>query len=351
MKKLIAQEYKRFVRYMEIFIILVLVAVLYNFISPSSEHKTFYLSGSTPKKIAESMEKYGYTVTFMDQLFMQYGGLPKEGWYHIGKEGKNRFSFFSALHRQQAARMKVVVYAGETSKELTKRLANDMKLKEEDLLKEYEKRSTFKEADIFAQNYSVARKADAFAVMQYLFDISRQELSVFENTYFSKKPAHSTMGILLTIASIIQKESNSVKEMPLISSVIYNRLEKKMKLQMDCTLNYGDYSHVIVTPERIKNDNSYFNTYKYKGLPPYPMGTVTMEALQAAMMPKKSDYLFFMLTPGGEHNFTATYEEHLKNIRAFRAYLKKRKAQKEAESNATVKQEDNRTASKESEEA
>ena len=62
-----------------------------------------------------------------------------------------------------------------------------------------------------------------------------------------------------------------------------------------------------------------------------------MAALRAAMMPAQSNYLFFMLTPSGEHSFAATYEAHLKNIRAFREYQKKRKAQQEAESNSTVK--------------
>jgi len=118
-----------------------------------------------------------------------------------------------------------------------------------------------------------------------------------------------------------------------------------VRKKMDSTLNYGKYSHVIVTPERIKTDNTYFNTYRYKGLPPYPLGTVTMAALDAAMMPAKSGYLFFMLTPSGEHNFSVTYEEHLKNIKVFREYQRKQKAQKakEAESNATKKIDTNST--------
>ena len=336
MKELIAQEYKRIARYVEVFIVIVLAAFLYNTYFPTLPHKTFYLSGKNSKSTAEELEKYGCSVTFIDQIFMHMGKVPKKGWYHVVKEKQSRFSFFSSLYRQKAKPMKVVVYAGETSDELCKRLANDMKLDKANLLEEYNRRSKFKEADIFAQRYILARSADEFSVMQYLFDRSDTMLSAFIKEYFSKEPAQSTLKMLLTIASIIQKESNSVKEMPLISSVIYNRLEKKMKLQMDCTLNYGCYSHVIVTPERIKSDLTYFNTYKYKGLPPYPLGTVTIEALEAAMMPQKSNYLFFMLTPSGEHNFSVTYKEHLENIKRFRAYQKKRKALKEAENNATV---------------
>ncbi|WP_294957705.1 endolytic transglycosylase MltG [Sulfurovum sp.] len=343
MKELFTQEYKRIVRYIEILIVIVVIAAIYNFISPASEHKTFYLSGSSSKEIAHELEKYGYTVTFIDQIFMHLGTLPKEGWYHVKDTKKSRYDFFSSLHEKNADVMQVVVYAGETAKELCHRLANDMKLDEKNLFEEYETRSRFKEADIFAQSYSIARNADAFAAMQYLFDLSNNELAAFEKEYFTQKPKLSTMRILLTIASIIQKESNSVKEMPLISSVIYNRLDKKMKLQMDCTLNYGKYSHVIVTPERIRTDHTYFNTYRHKGLPPQPLGTVTIDALRAAMMPSESKYLFFMLTPGGSHNFAVTYEEHLKNIRAFREYLRKKKALKERKTNQTVCVETNAT--------
>jgi len=192
-------------------------------------------------------------------------------------------------------------------------------------LEKYKTLTRFQEGDIFAKRYSIARKANEETTIQYLFDLSRKELSNFEQKNFSQKPDTSTLNVLLTIASIIQKESNSAEEMPLISSVIHNRLDKGMKLQMDSTLNYGKHSHVIVTPERIKSDTSYYNTYKHKGLPPYPLGTVTREALNAAMSPQKSDYLFFMLNKKGGHDFSATYDKHLENLRAFRVYQKEKK--------------------------
>ncbi len=117
--------------------------------------------------------------------------------------------------------------------------------------------------------------------------------------------------------------------MPLISSVIYNRLEKNMRLQMDSTLNYGPYSHTVVTHERIKTDNSHYNTYKHKGLPKSPLGTVSLDAFHAANNPIESDDLFFMLSAEGGHHFTATYEEHLENIRAFRNHQKRKAEEKE----------------------
>ena len=119
----------------------------------------------------------------------------------------------------------------------------------------------------------------------------------------------------LTIASIIQKESANKKEMPLVSSVIYNRLKKGMRLQMDGTLNYGKFSHIKVTPQRIKEDNSKYNTYKNRGLPPYPVSSISNEAIFAAIFPKKTSYLYFVRSSKGVHVFSKTYKEHLRNIK------------------------------------
>ena len=119
----------------------------------------------------------------------------------------------------------------------------------------------------------------------------------------------------IIIASIIQKEAANVEEMPLVSSVIYNRLKKDMKLQMDGTLNYGQYSHVKITPQRIREDTSSYNTYMYKGLPPNPICSVSKEAIFAAIFPKATNYLYFVKNKNGTHTFSQNYETHLENIK------------------------------------
>jgi UPF0755 protein len=337
MKKILSEKYRHFVLYFEIFMLLLLVPLIYNLIPVNEGNKTFYIPSSNIDQVVKTLKSNGYEVTWMDKLMLRLRKTPSEGWYSVEPSEHGRFLFFQHLYKQKTNElMDVVVYAGETKNELTARLANDMKLDQEKLLSIYKMLAHFEEADILAQRYTIARKADENATMQYIFLDSKRKLVKFTKEYFNEIPDVMELKIIHIIASIIQKESNSIHEMPLISSVIYNRLEKNMRLQMDSTLNYGPYAHTIVTPERIKNEESDYNTYKHKGLPPHPLSTVTLDALKAAVKPAESDYIFFMLNEKGTHNFTATYDKHLENIRAFRKYQKERKKEKAVDYKASL---------------
>jgi UPF0755 protein len=332
MKKILSNKYRHFVLYFEIFMLLLLIPLTYNLVPVNEGTKTFYIPSSKIDDVVKTLKSNGYEVTWMDKLMLRLRRTPDEGWYSVEPNEHGRFLFFQHLYKQKTNElMDVFIYAGETKDELTARLANDMKLDQKKLLDTYKALAHFEEADILAQRYTIARKADENATMQYIFSDSRRKLEEFSKEYFKQTPDLMELKIVHIIASIIQKESNSVKEMPLISSVIYNRLEKDMRLQMDGTLNYGEYAHTIVTAERIKSDESDYNTYKHKGLPPHPLSTVTLNALKASLKPADSNYLFFMLNKKGTHNFTATYDKHLENIRAFRTYQKERKEKEEKE--------------------
>jgi UPF0755 protein len=119
---------------------------------------------------------------------------------------------------------------------------------------------------------------------------------------------------VLTLASIVQRETGSKEEMPIVAGVYLNRLKKGMKLQADPTFIYAailanDYDGNPNTPRHRERDSPY-NTYKYTGLPPGPIGNPTRDAILATLYPKKTDYLFFVATGYGGHNFSRTYDEH-----------------------------------------
>ncbi len=103
--------------------------------------------------------------------------------------------------------------------------------------------------------------------------------------------------------------------MPLVASVIYNRLSKGMPLQMDGTLKYGEFSKRNITPTIIKEDESSYNTYKFKGLPEHPICNISLNALLSAIKPKNTDFLYFVRDKTTTtHIFSKTYKEHLDNI-------------------------------------
>ena len=116
----------------------------------------------------------------------------------------------------------------------------------------------------------------------------------------------------VTLASIIEKEG---LEKRMIAGVFINRLRKGMKLQSDPTVIYalGDNFDGNIKRKDLRIDSPY-NTYRYKGLPPTPISTVSEESLSAALNPSKNDYLYFVSMGNGFHKFSKTLSEHNKAV-------------------------------------
>jgi len=126
----------------------------------------------------------------------------------------------------------------------------------------------------------------------------------------------------VTLASIIEKETGIVEEMPLISSVFHNRLKRKIPLQTDPTVIYGIKNfNGNLTRKDLKTPTPY-NTYIIRGLPPGPIASPGLAALKAAVTPAQTKYLYFVATGDGGHRFSKTLKEH--NI-AVREYLAQRR--------------------------
>jgi UPF0755 protein len=123
-------------------------------------------------------------------------------------------------------------------------------------------------------------------------------------------------GIIL--ASIIQKETYKLDEYPLIASVFYNRLKKRMRLQSDPTVIYGmeNYQGNIQKKDLLNKSNVY-NTYKHSGLPPTPICNPSKHALDAVINPRQTNYLYFVADKKGGHIFSTNYQDHRKNIRKY----------------------------------
>ena len=127
------------------------------------------------------------------------------------------------------------------------------------------------------------------------------------------------------MASIVEKETAVAEERPLVASVYYNRLGKKIALDADPSIIYGEllagkYSGALHHDD--VSFNSPYNTYKHAGLPPGPIGNPGKSALEAAMHPAQSDYYYFVADAQGHHRFARTMEEHNKNVAAYRRAMR-----------------------------
>ena len=126
---------------------------------------------------------------------------------------------------------------------------------------------------------------------------------------------------LLKLASIVQREARGKEDMPLVAGILWNRLLKEMRLEVDCTLQYirGDKGKGFWAPINVedKKIDSPYNTYKYGGLPPHPISNPGINAIEAILYPEKTDCMFYIHDSKGIIHCALTYDEHLKNIKKY----------------------------------
>ena len=139
--------------------------------------------------------------------------------------------------------------------------------------------------------------------------------------YLIPNPNESPVAPTVIMASIVEKETAVAEERPLVASVYYNRLEKKIALDADPSIIYAELLAGTYTGALHHDDmrfDSPYNTYTHAGLPPGPIGNPGKSALEAAMHPAQSDYYYFVADAAGHHRFARTMEEHNKNVDAYR---------------------------------
>jgi UPF0755 protein len=191
------------------------------------------------------------------------------------------------------------------------------KCRDRDLLARLGVQETTVEGYLYPATYNLTRGGSVDQLISQMvaqFDRRFAELSAQkgEDTGLSR---HATV----TLASLIEKEAVSSEEKPLISSVFHNRLKLGMPLQSDPTAVYGVRAFAGKISRADIDRHSPYNTYLIQGLPPGPIGNPGSEALEAALHPAATNYLYFVARQDGTHQFSRTLEEH---NRAVYRYLK-----------------------------
>lgn len=183
------------------------------------------------------------------------------------------------------------------------------------------------EGYLFPETYALPRGTPASRLIGMMVE---RFLAVYdEELRASAKQQGLTTREVVTLASLVEKETGQPSERPLVAAVYRNRLKIGMGLQADPTVVYalrraGRYDGNIRRQD-LALDSPY-NTYRYPGLPPGPIAAPGEASLRAALMPADANYLYFVSRNDGSHAFARTLTEHNRNVREFQILYFRRQA-------------------------
>jgi len=175
------------------------------------------------------------------------------------------------------------------------------------------------EGYLFPDTYSFPRGMTAEAVTNTMLAQFRQVLAT--RIPAELRPAPEELHEVVTLASLVEKETSSAEERPLIAGVFRKRIQKRIPLQCDPTVIYAArLAGRPIGPIR-QSDlrfNSPYNTYRFAGLPPGPIASPGEASLRAALQPEATPYLYFVSNNHGGHIFARTLAEHQRNVSRYR---------------------------------
>ena len=193
------------------------------------------------------------------------------------------------------------------------------------------------EGYLFPETYSLPRQIPAARLVDLMVD---RFLAVYDDKMRARASAGGlTTRQALTLASLIEKETGTPEERPLVAAVYRNRMKIGMPMQADPTVVYAlSKAHRYdgnIRREDLSLDSPY-NTYRYPGLPPGPIAAPGKASLEAALMPADVPYLYFVSRNDGSHVFARTLEEHNANVRKFQiAFFRQQRQAKAASARPT----------------
>lgn len=219
--------------------------------------------------------------------------------------------------------VKTVIPEGYTIKQIAETLENsgicsssdfyaalDPSLYDYRFLKNLPERSNKLEGYLFPATYEFAPQTSAREVVNTMlksFD------DFFTDEYYKRaEEVNITVDEAVTMASVVERETNSDGERAKVAGVFYNRLNSDMNLESCATVQYALGTNKPVLSVADTQTDSPYNTYIHSGLPIGPICSPGAECIKAALYPKKTDALYFLLGTDGRHIFSKTYEEHKK---------------------------------------
>lgn len=172
------------------------------------------------------------------------------------------------------------------------------------------------EGYLFPETYHFSKFTPESKIVRKMVDTFKEQISKTQILQSAKESSLSWHEII-TLASLIEKETGLDSERKMISSVFHNRLRKNMRLQTDPTVIYAIEKFDGNIRKRDLKIDSPYNTYRYKGLPPGPIASPGIKSIVAAMSPIESVNLYFVSRQNGSHHFSSTLTEHNQAVQKY----------------------------------
>jgi UPF0755 protein len=286
--------------------------------------------GTTTKQLANALQNKG--VIRSRYAFLIWRALHPKATLQAGEylfdKPLTPGEVFEKIRRGQIYFEELVVPEGSNMYDISALLKTLHYIKPEDFLKAAAHPQLIRDLDpaaptlegyLFPSTYQVTRKTTAVELCRLMTgEFRRQWRGIAEGR--SGTDIHR----VVTMASMIEKETAIPDERPLIAAVFENRLRQNMPLQCDPTVVYASlrqnrYRGTIYKSDLASADP--YNTYTHTGMPPGPISNPGLASLKAALDPAKADYLYFVARPGssGHHTFSSTLQEHDLAVKAYRA--------------------------------
>jgi UPF0755 protein len=304
---------------------------------PETETFVTLTPGSSTARMGEALEAAGIVRSryAFDLVRAWKRGTLKAGEYRFDHAAPVT-EVYSRIARGDVYTISVTIPEGANMFDIAARLGQvglaggqgfvDAAQNERGLVADLDPRAKNLEGYLFPDTYHIARKASA---AQIAATMVRRFRAIAGQLGLTQVGLRGNLHDVVTMASLVERETAVDGERPLVASVFDNRLAKRMPLMTDPSLIYGlelegRWRGTIFASD-LKRDTAY-NTYLHAGLPPGPIANPGMKSLRAAMAPAKTDYLYFVAAganPQGQSIFSRTLEDQSKAVAGYRHAVKK----------------------------
>lgn len=173
----------------------------------------------------------------------------------------------------------------------------------------------FLEGYLFPDTYQVKKNASAEEIIELL---TSNFQSKWTDQYETRaRELNMSIREVITLASIVEREARKTEDFPLVASVFHNRLKNGKRLESCATVQYILKERKPVLSVADTKIDSPYNTYQNDGLPPAPISSPGILAIEAVLYPKETDYLYFFTDKNGDNHYSKTYEEHNQKIQQY----------------------------------